>query len=91
MQIDTKLARIYAGHIEATYVGPGDAWEVDDGDTVRRVPAREVPAALGASDLMAALRIRHCMRVAVAETDDPAEAMGEAGPVPSFIMVITPE
>jgi hypothetical protein len=81
IDIDIALARIYAGHIEATYVGDNDAWEIDDGAAVRTVPAREVPEACGAQEHVERLQVRHCMRLAVADTDDPAAAMGEAGPV----------
>ncbi len=81
IDIDSTLARIYAGHIEATYTGPNDTWEIDDGAAVRTVPARAVPEACGADGHLERLQVRHCMRLAVAEVDDPAAAMGETGPV----------
>jgi hypothetical protein len=80
IDIDSALAHIYVEHVQATYAGPRDAWEVDDGGPVRTVPAREVPEACGAVEHLDRLHVRHCMRLAVAETDDPAAAMGEAGP-----------
>ena len=65
-EVDPGLARVYDGSREYTYTGPGDEWEVDDGDSVGQVRAADVVAAVG----------RRAVRLAVRETADPRAAAG---------------
>lgn len=70
-EVDPDLARIYLGGTEATFVGPGDLWEVE-GDVFDRVAAARVPDHFG----VPRSHTIQAMRAAVAETGDPVAAMG---------------
>jgi hypothetical protein len=95
MQIDIDRAsasiRVTRGHtqITAAYIGRAaqyqpatadDWWAVTAGDDWHReCRARAVPEACGGDGHLERLRVRHCMRLAVGDVDDPDAAMGEAG------------
>ncbi len=97
MQIDIDRAaatiRVTLGdaQITAAYIGrstqyptdtAADWWSVTTDEWHRECRSGAVPWYCGGGDALAdRLQVRHCMRLAVAETDDPAAAMGEAGPV----------
>jgi uncharacterized protein (DUF2237 family) len=79
---DTLVTACYIGR--STQYPPDDTaddwWSVTAAIWHRECRARAVPEACGAVEHLERLQVRHCMRLAVAETDDPAAAMGEAGP-----------
>ena len=88
IEADARAARVYSwceGHYgpadEAAYVGPADTWAISYGDDrdvgTRLVRAHEVPHVLGAESRLDREHVHRCMRLAVADTVDPAVAMGE--------------
>lgn len=74
-EVDPDLARIYLDDTEATYVGPGDAWEVSDDCSCFPTSSFHVPGYFGA----VRWQTIEAMRAAVAEVGDPVAAMGSLG------------